>query len=403
MSRIQEEYMAMKDRLKQELSNVAYVCITADCWTTFRSIFGEKSSVGEEDEEIENEGVDLSKLIDSTEEGICLPQHHRCAAHCLNLVSTVEASRASEDDAFSKAFTTVMRKCRCLWAKQGQSSVAAETVHKVCGVYLPTPVTTRWNSLYDSLEFLLTLRRNGKDLPALCRALHLPPLNDPVDFNFIEEYCEVMKPVACALDVLQRDDQMFMGYLLPTLSVLQRRLEYAIMKGMRICAPLCQAVLEGLGKRFDHLMESRELLLASAVLPKFQLKWIQNAEKRLLVHKLLEDEASLPCYSHLHNGDQDIPSPEPDDFFNFGALANAHPTRSTEVSRFLDAPSDMPLEKLVDFPKIHMIFLKYNTSVPSSASVERLFSRAGDVFSRKRGKMTDLNFEQQLLLMCNKN
>ncbi|XP_040069164.1 uncharacterized protein LOC120842207 [Ixodes scapularis] len=343
MSRIQEEYMAMKDRLKQELSNVAYVCITADCWTTFRRcyigitvlwllprtlerrsavlacrrlveratydilaatisevleeydlqtkvtrvitdngsnflkafrIFGEKSSVGEEDEEIENEGVDLSKLIDSTEEGICLPQHHRCAAHCLNLVSTVDASRASEDDAFSKAFTTVMRKCRCLWAKQGQSSVAAETVHKVCGVYLPTPVTTRWNSLYDSLEFLLTLRRNGKDLPALCRTLHLPPLNDPVDFNFIEEYCEVMKPVACALDVLQRDDQMFMGYLLPTLSVLQRRLEYAIMKGMRICAPLCQAVLEGLGKRFDHLMESRELLLASAVLPKFQLKWI---------------------------------------------------------------------------------------------------------------------------------
>lgn len=147
--------------------------------------------MGEEDEEIENEGVDLSKLIDSTEEGICLPQHHRCAAHCLNLVSTVDASRASEDDAFSKAFTTVMRKCRCLWAKQGQSSVAAETVHKVCGVYLPTPVTTRWNSLYDSLEFLLTLRRNGKDLPALCRTLHLPPLNDPVDFNFIEEYCEV--------------------------------------------------------------------------------------------------------------------------------------------------------------------------------------------------------------------
>ncbi|EEC03003.1 hypothetical protein IscW_ISCW002840, partial [Ixodes scapularis] len=36
MSRIQEEYMEMKDRLKQELSNVAYVCITADCWTTFR-------------------------------------------------------------------------------------------------------------------------------------------------------------------------------------------------------------------------------------------------------------------------------------------------------------------------------------------------------------------------------
>lgn len=36
MSRVQEVYMEMKDRLKQELSNVVYVCLTADCWTTFR-------------------------------------------------------------------------------------------------------------------------------------------------------------------------------------------------------------------------------------------------------------------------------------------------------------------------------------------------------------------------------
>ncbi|XP_040070043.2 uncharacterized protein LOC120842902 [Ixodes scapularis] len=177
ISRRQEEYMEMKDRLKQELSNVAYVCITADCWTTFRrcyigitllwllsrtlerrsavlacrrlvervtddilaatisevleeydlqtkvtrvithngsnflkafSIFGEKSFLGKEDEEIDIEGVDLSKLIDSADEGICLPQHHRCTAHCLNLVSTVDASCASEDEAFSKMFTVML-------------------------------------------------------------------------------------------------------------------------------------------------------------------------------------------------------------------------------------------------------------------------------------------------------
>ncbi|KAG0421562.1 hypothetical protein HPB47_002524 [Ixodes persulcatus] len=50
------------------------------------------------------------------------------------------------------------------------------------------------------------------------------------------------------------------------------------------------------------------------------------------------------------------------------------------------------------FWKIHQLFLKHNTAVPSSASVERLFSVAGDVFSRKRGNITDENFYRQLLL-----
>lgn len=108
----------------------------------------------------------------------------------------------------------------------------------------------------------------------------------------------------------------------------------------------------------------------------------------------------------LHDGYPDITSPEPDNFFlflNCGFQTFMHSTKSTEVSRFLDAPSNVPMKKLVDFPKIHGIFLKYDTFVPSGASVEWLFSRAGDVFSRKRGKMTDFNFECQLLLMCHKN
>jgi len=47
--------------------------------------------------------------------------------------------------------------------------------------------------------------------------------------------------------------------------------------------------------------------------------------------------------------------------------------------------------------------MKYNSAIPSSAPVERLFSYAGMVLTKKRGCMTDENFEQQLLLKANRH
>lgn len=49
-------------------------------------------------------------------------------------------------------------------------------------------------------------------------------------------------------------------------------------------------------------------------------------------------------------------------------------------------------------PIIKNIFIKFNTALPSSSSVERLFSVARDICTRKRGKISDSNFEDCLLL-----
>lgn len=66
-----------------------------------------------------------------------------------------------------------------------------------------------------------------------------------------------MKPVARALDILQGDKQVYMGYLLPTLTMLKRMLEYQAMKGLRICSPLVSALLDGIHKRYVHIMSLR--------------------------------------------------------------------------------------------------------------------------------------------------
>lgn len=58
-----------------------------------------------------------------------------------------------------------------------------------------------------------------------------------------------MKPVCCALNVLQGDNHIHSGYLLPTLDVLIKKIEYEKMAGLRYCGPLAVSLLAGIHKR----------------------------------------------------------------------------------------------------------------------------------------------------------
>ncbi|MEL7309790.1 MAG: hypothetical protein AAGK05_19390 [Pseudomonadota bacterium] len=47
------------------------------------------------------------------------------------------------------------------------------------------------------------------------------------------------------------------------------------------------------------------------------------------------------------------------------------------------------------------LFIKYNTRIPSSAAVERLFCTAGDVLRPKRACVSEENFENLVFLKGN--
>jgi len=61
----------------------------------------------------------------------------------------------------------------------------------------------------------------------------------------------------------------------------------------------------------------------------------------------------------------------------------------------LKKPNDLPLQ-------LKKAYIRFNSAIPSSAPVERLFSAGGQLMEKRRGKMADKNFEMTLLLKYNK-
>jgi len=65
------------------------------------------------------------------------------------------------------------------------------------------------------------------------------------------------------------------------------------------------------------------------------------------------------------------------------------------------ADSDKSLASLKIFSSVAHVFARYNTPIPSSAPVERLFSSAGLIVTPRRNRLTDSNFEKLLMLKLN--
>lgn len=90
---------------------------------------------------------------------------------------------------------------------------------------------------------------------------------------------------------------------------------------------------------------------------------------------------------------------EEDDFLFSEELVSDQP--NGEVERYYNTVYTGDLKILNSLPMMKQMFVKFNTSLPSSASVERLFSVAGDICTKKRSRITDQNFENTLLYKIN--
>ncbi|XP_061468964.1 uncharacterized protein LOC133378197 [Rhineura floridana] len=234
------------------------------------------------------------------------------------------------------------------------------------------------------------------------------------EIEVVQEYTEIMGPLAQSLDILQRENGMFMGYLLPILYSLDCKSEGLENKPERYtyCFQLLRGVHEALRKRFAAIWEDKRLLLVACLHPCFRLEWLESCQatthtSKYTMEALLKAEIKMGALNEDSDQSSDKDQEGDDlenDFFNFQpqGKTSAVDTVDEELLRYLRSPS-CDLSSLYGFPHVLRCFLQHNTGMPSSAAVERLFSTGGNVMTVKRHSLSDVLFEHLVLLKHNRN
>lgn len=409
--------------LQFNLRNDKLVATITDNGSNFVKAFREFGpscdSVDENDDgqEDEIEFFDLSS-------NIVLPKHVRCASHTMNLIATVDVKNAIQRNTTLRTrHTNAVAKCTILWKMAGKPK-SSEIIKQILGHTLSYPGATRWNSMYDSISQILKCKEHFEELFEKLNIKHQMFKDSEIEYLF--EYCTILQPLANAIDILQGDQNTYFGYLLPCLGSLYKKFTRMESSTIMIARPILEACQNGLLKRFSMYFkfstsEAKDATIASFTLPQFKLRWkncflnfIEEDLTESITKFILEKEHDINSEDNFETAQKEYKYLNLHEFFELdtGDSRNDHKNKENngkqntkkkvelEILQYLNDPS-MEIESLKKYPFIKKLFFKYNTCLPSSAPVERLFSFAEIINSPRRHALSDKHFEELVILKAN--
>lgn len=351
-----------------------------------------------------------------------LPSHLRCAAHTLNLCAVSDANKLLKKDnnsTLSEIHHKTVEKCNVLWNAAGRPKTA-EIIQDVLGHTLSRPGVTRWNSLYDAMKQIYSIKEKNI---MLHRALSLTNFISDREIEYMKEYIRCSAPIAEALDILQGETNMYYGLLLPCLMALRKKLRKLQNASLKYCEDLVNCYKESVEKRFEEFFYistgvAERAAVAALSYPRFKNKWFtcvtshdQERIKMIFKHVITREISK----TNDNNGGEDPVTNTENPFFDFGSDSDSETDTSIQVIQQRITPktraeimmtqffaeSDCSLMVLNRYDEIKKIFKKYNTPLPSSASVERMFSYATMVNLPKSNRLSDNLFEDRVVLKTN--
>lgn len=343
---------------------------------------------------------------------IVLPPQFRCVSHRLNLVEP--AFMKQLNTSVKSKLVTAISKLHGLWVLIKKSSAAKTICIDTIGSTLLIPCVTRWNSKFDAInksfqpevkpKINILIQKLKLELKS-AQKLELLSTND---WNKIDEYLKVLRPVANSLDKLQGEKNAGMGYVLPTLVAMKHRI--SMLDGRSSLLEMKRAMLEVIRKRFDPMMkiatENRELLVAAISQPRFKTAFIENEDDVRIARSIFISECARLSDNVIENESTNQRPIDNDDFFvSFSSRIERRSSIENqveaEVLRYLnDERSNY--EMLNDYPTVKNAFFRFNTTLSSSGPIERVYSQSGMIFTPRRNRISAQNFERTLLLKHNR-
>nr|CAH0108254.1 unnamed protein product [Daphnia galeata] len=236
-------------------------------------IFEKYSKECEVQQATASESSDDENIAPKHTKRIKIPKNIRCSCHLLNLIATTDINNIN-NVAFKRMKKRIDAKLQKIWNKQSRSSLSAsDHIKDKMGFLFVLYNATRWNSFYDAVQCVSEL------------FLHftIAPLTKDEE-EFLLEYVRIMEPFTQALDVLQNEEKMSLGCVLPTIKLLQERMEeFSNDSSIVHCESLVMAIISGLHSRFGDMFKNLHMRLASVSDPNFKTIWADDSEKEQLV------------------------------------------------------------------------------------------------------------------------
>ncbi|KAJ8894183.1 hypothetical protein PR048_006793 [Dryococelus australis] len=143
-----------------------------------------------------------------------------------------EGTKAILVSATGRIHHSAIGKCSAIW-NLSRRQKSSEVITNILGYSLIYPCLARWNSLYDSI---VALMKHQNKLPEVIEKIGLACNFKEAEVEYLQEYVEVMRPIALALDCLQLETNCFHGQLLPTLFSFEYKLR-AVTSGWVSACP----------------------------------------------------------------------------------------------------------------------------------------------------------------------
>ncbi|KAL2076466.1 hypothetical protein ACEWY4_027930 [Coilia grayii] len=452
------KYRQEKQKAQENIHKATAVALTSDMWTSIHmdsylaltchfideedrlasvllavGKFGERHTAANiataKGKIMEEWGISKARVMCLTTDGaanmglcsnILQVRHSHCVAHVLNLVVKKAISLTPGLDMLRSKARDIATYFRTSTVGR-ERLLALQTQMKTPPHKLIQEVETRWNSTYDMLKRLYEQREPvGAALASL--QTDVAPLT-AIEYGSIVECLQLLAPLKEATVELSSEKVVSGSKIIPLVKMLrhtttlkQRQLEDGMAKD------LCQNLLAQMGERLSCYETAGQHALATLLDPRFKTMGFCNATNHQNAVRKLTGECASVIRQRTPSEPQpststDVPTSNSSDLWELldtevlekRNIRSASANASVETTRYLTEPniarSEDPLlywAKNKDvYPHLYVLARNLLCIPASSVPCERVFSKAGEVVSKKRNRLNPNTVEQ--IIFLNKN
>ncbi|XP_032428162.1 zinc finger BED domain-containing protein 1-like [Xiphophorus hellerii] len=334
-------------------------------------------------------------------------RHHICVAHTLNLV----VKRALDQH---PVLSGLRAKARKLVGYFRSSTTAKEKLTQVQlqlgmqATKLMQEVETRWNSTYLMLQRLVELR---EPVGAALAGLHTDiPFFTASEFDIVVACLSLLSPFYDATTELSAEEHVSASKVIPLLKMMEKALQEEDTKSApAVAVEIGEQLIRQLREKL-HMLQSMSILsLATLLDPLFKLIAFFSNTKAAEAVKRLTSECATVIRRNTEENTHEIPQASTSQEFTGGSrlwqrldtsvmeakrTQNVSADATVEVQRYLSEANisrqENPLEYWANhrslYPNLYKLALIYLCTPASSVPCEHVFSKAGEVVSRKRNR-----------------